>query len=545
MPETRRRRLRAVDALRGLLVVLMVFVDECGDAHRAWVGHAAWDGLHLADLVVPGFLVLVGASLALDRARALGPRLARGARLVALGLALQGAERGFEAEREGEPPFGYNLRTLRLCGVLNRIGVAYAAAAMVELAVPDIGASARRGEAGQQEGLSAALLGTPGQQEGPSAALLGTPGQQEGPSAALLGTPPAAAPAAHWTAATGRAASDPPTLPGSCGALRLHLSVARREGWRIAVYGALLACGVVTTYLAPVPSWTTNWGAVVSCEGARGAVGDPGCAAGPWLDRALLGPRRLHGPWFAVGMPQCSSCAPDVCPRADAAPWCFAQTYDPEGVLSTLQSMGSVALGVHCGKLLLLLHEPQRPAALDAQVRVALATLGAALLAAGLALHLSAAVPINKQLYSPSFTLATGGLGAAALAALLWALDGDQVVAAAERELLGGLHGRVTSSRGRGGWRQVAARGGAASSALVCSLGNNALLVFALHGPLEAGLDLVYWSDEASQFPRLDLLTLVRRYVCGGNAVVFATFKVAMFACVVASCERYGVRLQV
>ena len=511
-PPLPRRRLRAVDALRGLLVALMIFVDECGDAHRAWVGHAAWDGLHLADLVVPGFLVLVGAALALDRARALGPRLARGARLVVRGLALQGGERGFEAERAGEPPFGYNLRTLRLCGVLNRIGVAYAAASAVELAVPDAGASARQGESEPQEGQSGALLG--------------------------------ASPAA--------------ALPGSCGALRSHLAVARRDGWRLAVYSALLACGVLTTYLAPVPSWTTNWGAEVRCGGARGAVGDPGCAAGPWLDRALLGPRHLHGPWFAVGMPQCSSCAPEVCPRADAAPWCFAQTYDPEGVLATLQSMGSVALGVHCGKQLLLLHEPQRPAAIDAQVRVGLVALGAVLLAAGLALHLSATVPINKQLYSPSFTLVTGGLTAAALAGLLWALDEDPAVASAtaeatdaaeaietEAERPGRLHGRGATSRGLGGWRRAAARVGAVSSALVCRLGTNALLVFALHGPLEAGHGLVYWSDEASQFPRLDLLTLVRRHVCRGNAVAFATFKVALFAGAVTLCERWGVSLRV
>ncbi len=52
----------------------MLFVNHAG--HEVpWVAHAAWDGVHLADLVMPCFLLLVGVSVALSLGpRAPGPR---------------------------------------------------------------------------------------------------------------------------------------------------------------------------------------------------------------------------------------------------------------------------------------------------------------------------------------------------------------------------------------------------------------------------------------------------------------------------------------
>ena len=74
-----------MDALRGLTILLMVFVNDLGPAAPAWMHHIAppdADGMTLADVVFPAFLFLVGVSipLAFERAQAAGK--SKGAQLV-------------------------------------------------------------------------------------------------------------------------------------------------------------------------------------------------------------------------------------------------------------------------------------------------------------------------------------------------------------------------------------------------------------------------------------------------------------------------------
>jgi hypothetical protein len=71
------RRIDSVDALRGLTILLMVFVNDLGPAAPAWMHHIQppnADGMTLADIVFPAFLFLVGVSipLAFERAQAAG-----------------------------------------------------------------------------------------------------------------------------------------------------------------------------------------------------------------------------------------------------------------------------------------------------------------------------------------------------------------------------------------------------------------------------------------------------------------------------------------
>jgi heparan-alpha-glucosaminide N-acetyltransferase len=78
-------RVDSVDALRGLTILLMVFVNDLGPAAPAWMHHIQppdADGMTLADVVFPAFLFLVGVSipLAFERARAAGR--SKGAQLV-------------------------------------------------------------------------------------------------------------------------------------------------------------------------------------------------------------------------------------------------------------------------------------------------------------------------------------------------------------------------------------------------------------------------------------------------------------------------------
>lgn len=70
-------RVASVDALRGLTILLMVFVNDLGRAAPAWMHHIQppnADGMTLADVVFPVFLFLVGVSipLAFERAQSAG-----------------------------------------------------------------------------------------------------------------------------------------------------------------------------------------------------------------------------------------------------------------------------------------------------------------------------------------------------------------------------------------------------------------------------------------------------------------------------------------
>ena len=65
-------RIVSVDALRGLTILLMIFVNDLGPGAPSWMHHiqpSNADGMTLADIVFPAFLFIVGVSipLALER----------------------------------------------------------------------------------------------------------------------------------------------------------------------------------------------------------------------------------------------------------------------------------------------------------------------------------------------------------------------------------------------------------------------------------------------------------------------------------------------
>ena len=78
-------RIDSVDALRGLTILLMVFVNDLGPAAPAWMHHiqpSNADGMTLADIVFPAFLFLVGISIPLGFERAQAAGKSKGAQLV-------------------------------------------------------------------------------------------------------------------------------------------------------------------------------------------------------------------------------------------------------------------------------------------------------------------------------------------------------------------------------------------------------------------------------------------------------------------------------
>ncbi len=152
-------RLQSIDALRGFDMFWIIGGDVLLKAWARWAGwpdpdlverqleHAPWDGFRFYDLIFPLFLFLVGVVIpfSLGRLRERGePRAAvywriarRAALLFALGLLCNGVLR-------------FDPGNLRVAGVLQRIAVCYAAAALVAL---------HTGPRGQAAVVAALLLG--------------------------------------------------------------------------------------------------------------------------------------------------------------------------------------------------------------------------------------------------------------------------------------------------------------------------------------------------------------------------------------------------
>jgi predicted acyltransferase len=125
-------RLLSLDAFRGATIAGMILVNNPGSwSHIYWpLRHAEWHGWTPTDWVFPFFLFIVGVSITLAlgrRAEQGGPqrdlylKIARRTVLIfALGLLLSGF------------PF-FDLSTIRVTGVLNRIAVCYFFAAIIFL----------------------------------------------------------------------------------------------------------------------------------------------------------------------------------------------------------------------------------------------------------------------------------------------------------------------------------------------------------------------------------------------------------------------------
>jgi predicted acyltransferase len=94
--------------------------------------------------------------------------------------------------------------------------------------------------------------------------------------------------------------------------------------------------------------------------------------------------------------------------------WAESRTWDPEGLLSTLPAIATLLIGILAGEWLRSDRAGTRKAA-------GLAAAGIVLLIAGRVLH--PFFPINKNLWTSTFVLFTGGFAMLALAACYWAVD--------------------------------------------------------------------------------------------------------------------------
>ncbi len=94
--------------------------------------------------------------------------------------------------------------------------------------------------------------------------------------------------------------------------------------------------------------------------------------------------------------------------------WSESKTWDPEGFASTLPAIASLLIGILAGEWLRSDRRAERKV-------LGLAVAGLLLLAAGQLLH--PYFPINKNLWTSSFVLFTGGFAMLSLAVCYWLID--------------------------------------------------------------------------------------------------------------------------
>uniref|UniRef100_A0A182S9H4 Heparan-alpha-glucosaminide N-acetyltransferase catalytic domain-containing protein n=1 Tax=Anopheles maculatus TaxID=74869 RepID=A0A182S9H4_9DIPT len=118
---TPKKRLQSLDTFRGIAIMLMIFVNS-GGGHYWWIEHATWNGLHVADLVFPWFLFIMGVCVPISlrgqinrnvpRRMILSNIAVRSVKLFVIGLCLNSMN-------------GPSMANLRIFGVLQRFGIAY------------------------------------------------------------------------------------------------------------------------------------------------------------------------------------------------------------------------------------------------------------------------------------------------------------------------------------------------------------------------------------------------------------------------------------
>jgi predicted acyltransferase len=94
--------------------------------------------------------------------------------------------------------------------------------------------------------------------------------------------------------------------------------------------------------------------------------------------------------------------------------WVGGRTWDPEGILSTVPAIGTAMLGVMCGRWIGM------PRPLSERL-AAMFAVGSIAMVAGLMWHWS--FPINKNLWTSSYVLFTGGMAAVTLGTCMWIVD--------------------------------------------------------------------------------------------------------------------------
>ncbi|XP_042458823.1 heparan-alpha-glucosaminide N-acetyltransferase-like isoform X2 [Zingiber officinale] len=343
-------RIASLDVFRGLSIALMVFVDYAGSV-LPYVGHAPWDGVHLADFVMPFFLFIAGISVSIvyknkaNKVRSTRKAAVRAVKLFVLGVLLQGGYfHGINSLT-----FGVDIDRIRVFGILQRIAIGYIVAALCEI----------------------------------------------------------------WLSSA--------AIPNS--GCRLFKDYYFQ--WIIVFVLSSIYVGLLHGIYVPDWKYEPQEFALsspsmqirdviekVKC-GVRGDLG-PACNAAGMIDRKLLGIKHLYIKPVFRNLKECRTPGDEDGAYTTYPSWCQAP-FDPEGILSSLMAVVSCIFGLHFGHTLVLLEDHKRR--LTRWLLFSLATSGLGMILACIG------VPLNKSLYTISYTFLTTGVAVATFCALYVLVD--------------------------------------------------------------------------------------------------------------------------
>ncbi|CAL5387785.1 unnamed protein product [Camellia sinensis] len=127
------KRVATLDAFRGLTIVVMILVDDAGEAYPR-IDHSPWNGCTLADFVLPFFLFIVGVAIAFALKKipvvkdAVKKIIIRTLKASFLGNYLA---RGY-SHAPDDLSYGVDMKQIRWCGILQRIALVYLVVALIE-----------------------------------------------------------------------------------------------------------------------------------------------------------------------------------------------------------------------------------------------------------------------------------------------------------------------------------------------------------------------------------------------------------------------------
>ncbi|XP_033358368.1 heparan-alpha-glucosaminide N-acetyltransferase-like [Bombus vosnesenskii] len=128
MKQPAKRRVKAIDTVRGASTLLMIFVNDGSGGYRT-LGHATWNGLLPGDLLFPCFIWIMGVCIPIamsSQMKRMTPKrqilygiVKRSILLFLIGLSLNTVSTGGQLE------------TIRIFGVLQRFGITYFVVALL------------------------------------------------------------------------------------------------------------------------------------------------------------------------------------------------------------------------------------------------------------------------------------------------------------------------------------------------------------------------------------------------------------------------------
>lgn len=123
------RRMLSLDVFRGITIVLMILVNSQGlPVSYPILDHAAWDGCTLADLVFPFFLFIVGVTIVVSLKKQVEQAIKPYKSMVQRAIILFGLGVLLNAF-----PYHFDLHTIRIYGILQRIALCYFFAGFIYL----------------------------------------------------------------------------------------------------------------------------------------------------------------------------------------------------------------------------------------------------------------------------------------------------------------------------------------------------------------------------------------------------------------------------